>query len=246
MRQQDVFLLPDGRHGCGRGLQLVVKNNGKSRSWILRLSHGGRRYEFGLGAAKTLSLKAAQVKADQYRGLVASGYDPRPVASPAPASADQPAEAPLPAEEPVRRSESTAAEKEKAPEQLVHRFEDVADEAIRVCAEVRQWRNAKHEMQWTSTLKTYVFPKLGKKDVAEITRDDVLSVLKPIWKEKTETAKRVRGRMEIVFDYATRRGWRKTKKTAWNADYENPSAFIRRFHRLFGMTPGQFRSEQTA
>ena len=50
MRQQDVFLLPDGRHGCGRGLQLVVKNNGKSRSWILRLSHGGRRYEFGLGA----------------------------------------------------------------------------------------------------------------------------------------------------------------------------------------------------
>lgn len=59
MRQQDVFLLPDGRHGCGRGLPLVVKNNGKSRSWILRLSHGGRRYEFGLGAAKTLSLKAA-------------------------------------------------------------------------------------------------------------------------------------------------------------------------------------------
>ena len=111
---------------------------------------------------------------------------------------------------------------------------------------MRQWRNAKHQIQWTSTLKTYVFPKLGKKDVAEITRDDVLSVLKPIWKEKTETAKRVRGRMEIVFDYAARRGWRKTKKTAWNADYENPSAFIRRFHRLFGMTPGQFRSEQTA
>lgn len=109
MRQQDVFLLPDGRHGCGRGLQLVVKNNGKSRSWILRLSHGGRRYEFGLGAAKTLSLKAAQVKADQYRGLVASGYDPRPAASPAPASAD------LPAEEPVRRSESMAAEKRKGP-----------------------------------------------------------------------------------------------------------------------------------
>lgn len=157
-----------------------------------------------------------------------------------------PEQPPLPAEEPVRRSESTAAEKEKAPEQLVHRFEDVADEAIRVCAEVRQWRNAKHEMQWTSTLKTHVFPKLGKKDVAEITRDDVLSVLKPILKEKTETAKRVRGRMEIVFDYAARRGWRKTEKTAWNADYENPSAFIRRFHRLFGMTPGQFRSEQTA
>ncbi|WP_374048720.1 integrase arm-type DNA-binding domain-containing protein [uncultured Duodenibacillus sp.] len=42
---------------------------------------GGRRYEFGLGAAKTLSLKAAQVKADQCRGLVASGYDPRTAAS---------------------------------------------------------------------------------------------------------------------------------------------------------------------
>jgi len=65
------------------------------------------------------------------------------------------------------------------------------------------WRNAKHRAQWTSTLTTYAYPKLGERDVKGIEVGDILEVLRPIWTEKTETASRVRQRIEAVLDYAT-------------------------------------------
>lgn len=65
------------------------------------------------------------------------------------------------------------------------------------------WRNDKHRAQWTSTLTTYAYPKLGDRSVRTIEVADVLDVLRPIWAEKTETASRVRQRIEAVLDYAT-------------------------------------------
>jgi integrase len=65
------------------------------------------------------------------------------------------------------------------------------------------WRNPKHAKQWSSTLKTYVYPKLGELDVRVVDTDAVLDVLRPIWTSKTETASRVRQRIEAVLDYAT-------------------------------------------
>lgn len=65
------------------------------------------------------------------------------------------------------------------------------------------WRNAKHRKQWTSTLVTHAYPKLGDRDVKGIEVGDILDVLRPIWTEKTETASRVRQRIEAVLDYAT-------------------------------------------
>ena len=70
------------------------------------------------------------------------------------------------------------------------------------------WKNAKHAAQWTSTLHTYAMPKLGDLDVKVIETADVISVLKPIWNEKTETASRLRQRIEAVLDYATAIGVR--------------------------------------
>ena len=67
----------------------------------------------------------------------------------------------------------------------------------------RGWKNRKHGKQWVSTLKTYARPTIGDKPVDQITVDDVLMVLKPIWESKTETASRVRSRIENVLDYAT-------------------------------------------
>ncbi|MFL5333357.1 MAG: tyrosine-type recombinase/integrase [Geminicoccaceae bacterium] len=64
------------------------------------------------------------------------------------------------------------------------------------------WRNAKHAAQWTTTLQTYVYPKLGGLDVKAIDTRAVLDVLRPIWMAKTETASRVRQRIEAVLDYA--------------------------------------------
>jgi integrase len=70
------------------------------------------------------------------------------------------------------------------------------------------WRNEKHRGQWESTLKTYVYPKIGTKAAANVDVGDVMSILEPIWTSKTETASRVRGRVEAVLDWARARGHR--------------------------------------
>ena len=70
------------------------------------------------------------------------------------------------------------------------------------------WSNAKHAAQWQNTLATYVHPALGKKLVSDITSADVLTVPTPIWTTKSETASRVRQRMETVFDWAIAQGYR--------------------------------------
>ena len=70
------------------------------------------------------------------------------------------------------------------------------------------WTNAKHAAQWTSTLATYAYPKIGSKLVTDITSADILAVLSPIWTEKPETASRVRQRMETVLDWAIAQGYR--------------------------------------
>lgn len=70
------------------------------------------------------------------------------------------------------------------------------------------WRNEKHRAQWTATLEAYAYPEIGEKDVGEIGIDDVLRVLRPIWTSKTETATRLRGRIESVLGYAAVRDGR--------------------------------------
>ncbi|GEO80279.1 bacteriophage P4 integrase [Pararhodospirillum oryzae] len=76
------------------------------------------------------------------------------------------------------------------------------------------WRNAKHAAQWVATLEAYAFPVAGQKPIDQVTTDDVLAILNPIWTTKPETASRVRGRVEAVLDYAKARGW---------CDGENPA-----------------------
>ncbi|KAE8440091.1 tyrosine-type recombinase/integrase [Vreelandella piezotolerans] len=72
----------------------------------------------------------------------------------------------------------------------------------------RSWRNAKHARQWVSTLKTYARPVIGNMPVDEIDTQDIVSILNPIWTSKTETAKRVQGRIENVLDYASAHKYR--------------------------------------
>ncbi|MCG8124440.1 MAG: integrase, partial [Candidatus Thiodiazotropha endolucinida] len=68
--------------------------------------------------------------------------------------------------------------------------------ALYIRAHRRSWKNAKHARQWVSTLKTYARPEIGTKKVDAITTEDILKILQPIWATKTETAKRLQGRME--------------------------------------------------
>jgi integrase len=70
------------------------------------------------------------------------------------------------------------------------------------------WKNAKHTAQWTATLATYAYPVFGTQPVAAIDTSMVLKVLEPMWTTKTETASRVRGRIESVLDWARVREFR--------------------------------------
>lgn len=70
------------------------------------------------------------------------------------------------------------------------------------------WKNAKHARQWVSTLKTYARPLIGSKPVDTVSTEDILEILSPIWATKTETAKRLQGRIENVLDFAAARKFR--------------------------------------
>jgi integrase len=84
------------------------------------------------------------------------------------------------------------------------------------------WRNAKHAAQWDTTLSTYVSPMIGSLPVAAIDTAQVVRVLRPIWGSKTETASRLRGRIESVLGWATTSGYRSGDNPArWRGHLEN-------------------------
>jgi integrase len=85
-------------------------------------------------------------------------------------------------------------------------FEDAARQVHE--AHAAGWKNPKHAAQWISTLRQYVFPHIGAKQVDKITTADVLRALSPIWLSKPETARRVRQRVAAVLDWAKAAGFR--------------------------------------
>ena len=94
----------------------------------------------------------------------------------------------------------------RAPQRKIPTFTTCA--AAYIQAHRHGWKNAKHGRQWVRTLKTYARPALGDITVDRIETADVLKVLQPIWTNKTETAKRVQGRMENILDYAAAHKYR--------------------------------------
>lgn len=92
-------------------------------------------------------------------------------------------------------------------------FGEMADQLI--ASMEPSWRNEKHRAQWLMTLSVYAKP-IREKPVDQIATEDVLAVIKPIWQTKSETASRLRGRVEKVLDYAKAHGFR---------DGENPAAW---------------------
>ena len=106
----------------------------------------------------------------------------------------------------------------KASERPRKTFGEVADDLIASLS--AGWRNEKHQKQWPSTLNMYA-SRLRAMDIALITTDDVLAVLKPIWTIKPETASRLRGRIETVIDAAIAREFRTDANPArWKGHLE--------------------------
>jgi len=95
---------------------------------------------------------------------------------------------------------------ERAKAKLVMTFREAAEAYNRL--HEQKWRNAKHRKQFLASLACYAYPVLGDMTVSTIDTAAVLRVVEPIWLSKTETASRVRGRIESVLDWATVRGYR--------------------------------------
>jgi hypothetical protein len=85
-------------------------------------------------------------------------------------------------------------------------FKDCAEAYLK--AHEDSWKNAKHAAQWRSTLKAYVFPRIGNMAVGDVDVDDVIRCVEPIWRVGSETASRVRGRIESILGYANIRKFR--------------------------------------
>lgn len=177
-----------GFHAVGgvAGLHLQVTAAG-ARTWVLRIMVGGKRRDMGLGGFPTVPLAQAREKAREARTAVERGIDPI-------------------AERAAARSALEASRGASVT------FEEAARKFI--AAKSGEWKNAKHAQQWTNTLETYAFPVAGKLACADVALPHVLKIIEPIWATKTETATRLRGRIESVLDWATVRGYRKGENPA--------------------------------
>ena len=168
-----------GRHSDGGGLYLVVSPTG-ARKWLFIFRREGKQREMGLGAASGPS----SVSLADARSKAALCRDHL-------RDGRDPIE--------VRRQEEVGTRRH-APS-----FGEFADRYIE--AHRSSWRNEKHVGQWTMTLSHYA-AAIRPKPVDEITREDVLGILKPIWQTKNETASRLRGRIEAILDAAKAEGLR--------------------------------------
>lgn len=166
--------LKPGMYADGLGLYLKVRP-GNSKSWIFRYRIGGKLRDMGLGPLHTVSLAEARERAEVCRAARLKGLDPL--------------------EERLKEREAKTIE---AGETIT--FEKCAETYIATHKD--GWKNSKHADQWTATLQTYVYPVFKETPVAAINDTLVLKVLQPIWKDKTETASRIRGRIENILDWA--------------------------------------------
>lgn len=165
-----------GMHPVGGvdGLHLDYRNS-ESRSWVLRVRIAGKRPDLGLGSYPEITLQKARDRAREARELVRRGIDPRL--------------------ELIKQRQLAKAEA-----LTMITFKEAAEDCWKVKA--KEFKNKKHIAQWINTLKEYAFPFIGDLFIPNIERSHIKRVLDPIWELKTETATRVRGRIEAVIDYS--------------------------------------------
>jgi integrase len=192
-------LTSPGFHAVGTvaGLHLKVQPSG-ARSWIMRVKVGALRRDVGLGAYPGTTLADAWKKARAIREVIGGGNDP----------IEQ------------RRANQSAL---MAAQIKAVTFQSATEQYI--AAQAAGWSNDKHAQQWTNTLTTYAYPVIGQLFVRDIEQAHVLKILEPIWAIKTETATRVRGRIEKVLDWAKGRRLRTGENPAqWKGNLDSQLA----------------------
>lgn len=201
-------LTGDRLHMVGGVQGLGLQINGASRAWVLRAVVGGKRRDMGLGAFPGVTLAMARKKAAEAREAIRQGIDPVAQAKGARSA--------------LRAAEAAALT-----------FEQCAERYIKTHR--AGWRSPKHAAQWESTLALHAYPVLGDLLVRDVALTHVLQVLEPIWGATTETAVRLRGRIELILDWAAARGLRDAANPArWRGHLDKllakPSKVARREH----------------
>lgn len=162
------------------GLVLQITPNG-GRTWLLRVLVGTKRREIGLGGYPEVTLAMARDRAREAKDKIRNGIDPVE-------------------ERKAAKAALSAAQRRGLT------FADAVDRYLEV--KLDAFKNPKHRQQWRNTLATYAIPQLGTMLVQDIAVQDVLRVLEPIWQDRTETASRLRQRIEAVLSWSTVAGHR--------------------------------------
>jgi integrase len=170
-----------GKYGDGGGLRLDV--NGSNKSWVFRYTSPvtGRERFMGLGSATEVTLAQARDSAAAARALVRERKDP----------IEQ------------RKEQRTTARVEAS---RAVTFRQYAESFI--SGRESGWKNPRHRQAWRNSLRDYAFPIIGDKPIVDVDTSAVLQVLRPIWQTKSETARRVRGRIESILSAAKAEGLR--------------------------------------
>lgn len=206
-----------GYYGDGGGLWLRIAPPTKlgtgAASWIFRYRgdqprdhNGNKQRDFSIGPVHTVDIDLARKMAAECRLMRLHGLDP--------------------IEE--RRKQREAIKLQQA-KQIT--FSKAAADYI--ATQTPGWKNKKHAGQWSATVETYANPIFGSKAVADVTADDVLACLRPIWVSKNETAARLRGRIESILDWATVKHLRTGDNPArWRGHLEHSLPTISRTARI--------------
>jgi integrase len=171
----------DGAYAVGGVPGLHLQIIGASRVWVLRFMVLKKRRRMGLGSFPQVSLAKARELAREAHTKGRAGIDP------------------IDERRLNQQTAAAAAVKSLTFSKAIERY---------IASHQSSWKNPKHHQQWENTLSQYAEPLLGQLKVSEITTAHVMQVLDPIWRTKTETASRLRGRMEQVLDWATVQGLR--------------------------------------
>lgn len=175
-----------GWYGDGGGLALQVSENG-GKSWVFRYMRHRKPVVLGLGSLIAVDVKEARARAAELRKVLSEGRDPR-------------------------QERATARAEQKRAECRSITFKECAEAYI--AAQRHGWKNAKHAEQWSNTLRTYVYDIMGDTPVRDIDTDLVRRCLDPIWTTKTETASRVRNRIELILSWAAAADYRSVENPA--------------------------------
>lgn len=180
---------------------LYLRTQGASKSYIFKYQLDGKRKEIGLGSAKDFTVSAVKARVAKMRVMLLEGIDP----------SDQ-----------IKQNKAEAAAKREAMKKAntVVTFKDFAPKAIANLKFLRNWKSEKNEAQWYSTMEQYVYPVFGDKSLKEITTEDVLAVLKPIWYDKIDTADKIQSRIEQIINQAKVEGLCTNNPAVWRSNLD--------------------------